>query len=66
MEYEKNTTFNTYVDDLHEVISIFESEYQPSDVLFSVDLEAYRDALATFVPPSDALDTGAPDYGEEV
>lgn len=48
LEYDDNPDFNQYVDELHPVVRIFALEYQPSEVLFSTDPEAYRDTLADF------------------
>jgi hypothetical protein len=45
LEYADNQTFNDYVDDLHGLIRIFESQYKPSEVLFELDDVAYTDAL---------------------
>lgn len=40
--------FNDFVDDAHEPVHIFELIFQPSEVLFYVDAEAYRAKLAEF------------------
>lgn len=48
LEYEDNPGFNDYVDEAHEPIRIFSLEYTPSEVLFSVDREACRDALEDY------------------
>jgi hypothetical protein len=53
LEYEDNSSFNDYVDEGHEPVRIFELEYRPSDVLFSVDTDAYRDQLAAFGAAGD-------------
>jgi len=50
LEYEDSTAFNEYIDQANELIHIFDLEYRPSEVLFSVDQEAYRDLLAGFSP----------------
>lgn len=54
-----NEVFNRYVDETNEVVQIFELEYRPSEVLFSVDQEAYRDLLAGFEPEPPAVDPEA-------
>jgi hypothetical protein len=46
LAYEDNVGFNNYVDEANEPVSIFDLMYQPSEVLFSVDLDAYRTLLA--------------------
>jgi hypothetical protein len=48
--YSDNEAFNGYVDDGNEVVRIFALTYRPSEVLFHVDREAYRDMLADFTP----------------
>lgn len=48
LAYEDNVEFNDYVDEANEAVRIFDLRYQPSEVLFSVDLEAYRTLLAEF------------------
>lgn len=55
LEYDDNQDFNTFIDQANEVVRIFELEYRPSEVLFSVDLDAYRDFLTGF-KPEDADD----------
>ncbi len=46
--YEDNLDFNDYVDFANEPIQIFHLEYKASEVLFNVDLEAYKDLLANY------------------
>lgn len=53
LEYEGNVDFNDFVDDANEMVRIFELEYRPSEVLFKVDLEAYRDRLSDYKPHED-------------
>lgn len=52
LRYEDNEEFNEYVDAQYEAIQIFDLKYPPSEVLFQVDQEAYRNALAEFVSSS--------------
>ena len=47
-EYDDHADFNAYVDEANQHIQIFELTYRPSEVLFSVDQEAYRDLLSEF------------------
>jgi hypothetical protein len=47
--------FNQYVDDAHDEIKFFDATYKPSEVLFRIDSEAYKDILAEFkAQPPDA------------
>lgn len=43
-----NSDFNEHIDDQHEEINIFEATYRASEVLFNVDLEAYKSYLAEY------------------
>lgn len=45
--------FNDYVDDAYGSIGIFEQNFRASEVLFGLDHQAYRDALATFDASED-------------
>lgn len=60
LQYKDNANFNEYVDDTNAIVKIFALEYQPSEVLFSIDQEAYRDLLADFAP-----DVATPEPDEE-
>lgn len=46
--YRDNPAFNEYVDENHSPVVIFGQEYQPSEVLFQVDQDAYRNGLSEF------------------
>lgn len=59
LEYENHPDFNEYVDEQNGAVRIFEFEYKPSEVLFAVDGEAYRDSLANWSPEEAAGDSGA-------
>lgn len=50
MAFPGSEEFNNYVDEANQAVRIFELEYRPSEVLFSVDREAYRDLLSGFEP----------------
>lgn len=50
LRYEENEAFNAFIDDAHDLIRIFDLEYRPSEVLFSIDQEAYRSMLAEYGP----------------
>lgn len=56
LAYEDNVEFNEYVDDANEAVRIFDLRYQPSEVLFSVDSEAYRTLLSEFDVEGDLND----------
>lgn len=51
--YNDSDDFNTYVDESNEQVKIFDLLYRPSEVLFAVDYEAYRDLLADYRPGDD-------------
>ncbi len=53
LEYDHNPEFNEYVDQSNDPARIFDLEYRPSEVLFNVDEEGYRDALAGFSAEAD-------------
>ena len=42
------SAFNKYTDEENNSVQIFDLKYLPSEVLFNIDLEAYRDRLADF------------------
>ncbi|MBI3207057.1 MAG: abortive infection family protein [Myxococcales bacterium] len=48
LRFEDHADFNDYVDDAHSSVQIFDLSFRASEVLFRVDHEAYRDALASF------------------
>lgn len=48
LRFEDHADFNDYVDDSHGSIQVFGLSFRASEVLYRVDREAYRDALATF------------------
>ena len=59
LEHRHNPEFNDYVDEANEPVRVFELIYTPSEVLFVVDYEAYKDLLANYTPdePVDVVDT---------
>jgi hypothetical protein len=50
LRYEELQDFNDWIDTVaHEApLQIFQTDYQQSEVLFKIDLEAYRNAMADF------------------
>ena len=53
LEYGHNPKLNEYIDEANEPVRIFQLDYRPSEVLFSVDEEGYRAALAGFIAEGD-------------
>lgn len=56
MEYSHNGDFNEYVDEAHESVHVFEVPIRPSEALYHVDIEAYRNYLAEYEAASDEDD----------
>ena len=57
LEFDDNREFNEWVDQENDPVQIFAlPPYRPSDVLFNVDQEAYRDLLSQY---DDEGETGA-------
>jgi hypothetical protein len=57
LEYDDNGEFNEWIDDQNEPVRIFAlPPYRPSEVLFGVDQEAYRDLLAEYQNEDDESD----------
>jgi Abortive infection C-terminus len=48
LRFEDNAEFNVYLDETNEPFRVVELEYRPSEALFNVDQEAYRDVLTNF------------------
>ena len=48
ISYQDNSEFNEHIDESNEQVRIFEFSYRPSEVLFNVDEDAYRDLLSSF------------------
>ncbi|MBL0349514.1 MAG: hypothetical protein IPP68_03940 [Elusimicrobia bacterium] len=46
--FENNPEFNESIDEAHEMIRIYDVEFQPSEVLFQMEPESYRVYLAEF------------------
>ncbi len=49
LEYGESNDFNDYVDEVNEPVQIFHLAYRPSEVLYSVDYQAYVEALNSYV-----------------
>ena len=52
-DYEYYSDFNAFVDDVNDQVRIFGLIYRPSEVLFALDGEAYRNYLVEY--ESDAF-----------
>ena len=48
LSYGAYSDFNEWVDDQNDTIRIFDLEYKPSEVLFNIDHDAYRDNLIDY------------------
>ena len=46
--YDDNSDFNGSIDDVHDVVRIVGVEFQPSEILFEMDPEAYRVHLVEY------------------
>jgi hypothetical protein len=56
LDYDDNVNFNSYVDEVNGQVQIFDLTYRPSEVLFAVDQEAYRDLLIGYEPEASEDD----------
>jgi hypothetical protein len=57
LEYDDNPDFNEWLDEQCEPVRILSlPPYRPSDVLFSVDQEAYRDLLTDYTAKDETED----------
>lgn len=48
LAFDDHADFNDHVDDENEAVQIFEVQYRPSEVLFAIDQQAYRNYLADY------------------
>lgn len=46
--YDDHHEFNESIDDTHDLVRIFDLTYTPSDVLFHIDNQAYKDKLKEY------------------
>lgn len=58
IDYEISKDFNTYIDEANDDVRIFDLIYRPSEVLYAVDPEAYRDLLAGYEPEVPEAELG--------
>jgi len=54
LAYRELTDFNDWIDEQNETVRIFTLEYRPSEVLFGVDEDAYRDLLTDYESEDEA------------
>lgn len=67
LEYSFNSDFNDWIDEQCEPVTILDLDpYRPSDVLFSVDQEAYRDLLAGYATENVTEDSAVTTEDSEV
>jgi hypothetical protein len=65
LAYGEHPEFNDHVDDAHGMMRIFESEFRPSEVLFTLEPESYRVYLAEFETGEENDGEGTPDQVAE-
>jgi len=59
--YEDNSDFNEYIDGEHEIVRILSSVFKPSEVLYRMEPETYRIALAEYkTEPSEGTEEPIP------
>lgn len=56
--YDENTAFNESVDEIHDIVRIFNEEFLPSRVLFDLAPEPYRVYLGEFNAEADQAEIG--------
>ena len=61
LAYGDHPEFNDHVDDAHGMIRVFDSEFRPSEILFTLEPESYRVYLAEFESEGENDGDGAPD-----
>lgn len=52
-EFASGEDYNTWIDEQHELVQIFESTFRPSEVLFQIEPETWRIYRADFLTISD-------------
>ena len=51
---DRNSEFDSFIDESHDTVRIFESEFLPSDILFQMEPDSYRIGLADFLSEADS------------
>jgi hypothetical protein len=49
LSYYQHPEFNEYIDQLHPPVTIFQGQYNASEILFQFDLQIYKDVLNEFL-----------------
>ena len=62
-EYDQNDEFNEFVDENHEIVRIFDSEFFPSDILFQMEPNTYRIHLTSFYSNQEDVVGGTMEMG---
>ena len=57
--YDENPEFNASIDELHQTIRIFDSEFRASEVLFEMEPETYRIYLRDYTTENSEAEPGA-------
>lgn len=57
--YDENSDFNNSIDDVHDMVRIFDVEFRPSEILFEMDPEAYRIHLVEHSEQSEPANDGS-------
>jgi hypothetical protein len=64
LEYNDHSDFNDWIDDQSEPVQILPlPPYRPSEVLFNIDLQAYRNLLTEYKPEDGDEDMGGTPRG---
>ncbi len=63
LNFEDHNDFNDWVDSAYKMIEIFDLEFRPSEVLFTMDPEGYRNYLEEYKNSAQAI-TGYENDGE--
>lgn len=53
LEYGHNPSFNAEIDEIHGSITICDTKFNPSEILFNLEQDTYRIHLAEFLNSSD-------------
>lgn len=48
LRYDDGDAFNEWIDDTHDPVNILRLEFRPSEALFRLDFNAYREAIISF------------------
>ena len=64
LAFDDAEDFNSSIDEANETVCIFDLEYRPSEVLYAVDPEAYRDLWLGFDPAEAPGDSELTTEGE--